>query len=84
MATNHSTTDQSATKNHDSRPLYARRLSVELRIAELEAALFSARERHAEILRETERADTIPAPPPAANDNSEPEGAGWIDIEVAQ
>lgn len=72
-------------KTHDSRPLYTRRLSVELRIAELEAALFSARERHAEILRETERADTIPAPPPAANDNGDgPDLEGWVDVEVAQ
>lgn len=72
--------------NHDSRPLYERRLSCEMRIDELERALSAARARHADILRETERADTIPAPPPAndnAGDRSEFEGAGWYDVEVA-
>jgi hypothetical protein len=52
----------------DSRPLYQRRHSVELRIAALESALFQARECHTNILREIERADTIPAPPMPAND----------------
>lgn len=62
----------------DSRPLFERKLSVELRIAALENALFQAKECHKQIQLEVERADTIPAPPMPANDNADFD----VDFEV--
>lgn len=67
-------------RSTDSRPLYQRRQSVELRIDELERALHSARERHDEILSELEYADTMPAPPMPANDVVVELEVDWVGV----